>query len=127
MTTSEPDGNEGDWLVACLCAQWCGTCRDYREVFEALAREQPALRCVWVDIEDDSDALAPLDLDIENFPTVLVARGAELRFFGTLLPHAATLARTLEAARGAALVALPPAQADALVATVRAIGQTVNG
>ena len=126
MTTSAQGGNEGDWLVACLCAQWCGTCRDYREVFEALAREQPGLRCVWVDIEDDSDALAPLDLDIENFPTVLVARGAELRFFGTLLPHATTLARTLEAARGAALVALPAAQADALVTTVRTIGQVVS-
>lgn len=125
MTTSEQGGND-DWLVACLCAQWCGTCRDYRAVFEALAREQPALRCVWVDIEDDSDALAPLDLDIENFPTVLVARGAELRFFGTLLPHATTLARTLEAARGAALVALPAARADALVTTVRAIGQALT-
>ncbi|WP_428421337.1 thioredoxin family protein [Methylibium sp.] len=121
MTSEQTD----DWLVACLCAQWCGTCRDYRTAFEALAREHPAWRFVWVDIEDDSDALAPLDLDIENFPTVLVARGAELRFFGTLLPHAATLVRTLEAARGAALVALPAAQSAALVATVRTVGRPV--
>lgn len=114
-----------DWLVACLCAEWCGTCRSYREAFEAQARAQPGLRFVWVDIEDESDALAPLDLDIENFPTVLVARGAEARFYGTLLPHAATLARTVAAAREAALVDLPPQAAAALVAVVRAIGQPV--
>ena len=26
-------------LVACLCAAWCGSCRDYRATFDALSRE----------------------------------------------------------------------------------------
>lgn len=115
-----------EWLVACLCAQWCGSCRDYRAVFEALAREHPALRFVWVDIEDESDALAPFDLDIENFPTVLVACGDELRFLGTLLPHAATLARTIAAARHAVLTEWPRARGAALAATVGSVGQAVS-
>lgn len=114
------------WLVACLCAAWCGTCDDYRATFERLARQHAGLRFVWVDIEDQSDALAPFDIDIENFPTVLVARGDELRFLGTLLPHAATLSRTLAAAREAVLVDQPAGWGRGLVARVREIGEPVS-
>lgn len=117
---------EGPWLVACLCAAWCGSCRDYRAVFAGVAEGHPDKRFVWVDIEDESDALAPWDLDIENFPTVLVARGDELRFLGTLLPHAATLARTLAAAREAVLVDRPADWGHGLVARVREIGETLR-
>ena len=31
-------------LVACLCAQWCGTCREYRSAFDRLAETHPE---VW--------------------------------------------------------------------------------
>jgi len=117
--------DDAPWLVACLCAAWCGSCRDYRATFESLARERPGLRFAWVDIEDESDALAPFGLDIENFPTVLIARGAELRFLGTLLPHAATLRRTLDAAEAAVLPSMKVEQPRALVAAVRAVGEPV--
>lgn len=126
MTTSARGGNEDDWLVACLCAAWCGTCRDYRAVFEALAREQPALRFAWLDIEDEADALAAFDLDIENFPTLLVARGDDLRFLGTVLPHANTLARTLQAAREAVLPGMKVERPQALIAAVRAAAETLR-
>lgn len=122
MAPTDPE----DWLVACLCAGWCGSCRDYRATFAALARERPGMRFVWVDIEDEADALARFELDIENFPTVLVARGGELRFLGTLLPHAATLARTLDAAKHAVLVTAAPARAGALSATLREIGESIG-
>ena len=36
MSTTQPE-----FLVACLCAAWCGTCRDYRAGFEALAARFP--------------------------------------------------------------------------------------
>lgn len=122
----EQEERAGEWLVACLCAEWCGSCREYRATFEDLARKQPGWRFLWVDIEDESDALAAFDLDIEDFPTVLVARGGQLRFLGTLLPHAATLARTLHAARhGGLAVGAAPADAAGLVAQVRAIGRPV--
>ena len=29
-------GAEGRLLVACLCADWCSSCRDYRPTFDAL-------------------------------------------------------------------------------------------
>ncbi|HUP06161.1 MAG TPA: thioredoxin family protein [Caldimonas sp.] len=94
------------WLVACLCAAWCRTCDEYRPTFEAVSRANPDMRFAWIDIEDDSDALGPLALEVEDFPSVLVARGGEVRFYGALLPHAETLARTIAAARHAVLT--PP-------------------
>lgn len=86
------------WMVACLCAQWCGTCRDYRAVFAQAGREFPQARFRWIDIEDEADLVGPVD--VEDFPTLLVARGGEVAFFGPLLPHAATLLRLLQAKLG---------------------------
>ena len=82
------------WWVVCLCAQWCGTCRDYRAVFDQLARAHPAVRFVWIDIEDDAEVAG--DLDVETFPTLLLADGQVARFLGPLLPQAAVLSRLLE-------------------------------
>ena len=98
---------DDSWLIACLCADWCGTCRDYRAVLEDFAREHRQARCVWIDIEDHADALGS-ELDVENFPTLLVLKGGAPRFFGTVLPHAATLKRTVEAAQAAPLTGALP-------------------
>lgn len=81
--------------VACLCAEWCGACRDYRALFEQVSRAHPALRFAWVDIEDHAD-LAD-DFDVETFPTILVTGEQGTRFLGPMLPHAETLARMLTA------------------------------
>ena len=84
-------------FVACLCAAWCRTCDVYRDTLvatrDALQRGHPAaaLRFVWVDIEDESALVG--DLDIEDFPTLLIARGADVLFFGPVLPHAQTVDR----------------------------------
>ena len=96
------------WVV-CLCAEWCGACRDYRPLFEQVARAHPALRFAWVDVEDHAD-LAD-DFDVETFPTILVAGAEGTRFLGPMLPHAQTLARML--------TALP--QAQPLAGEVRAL------
>ena len=82
------------WVV-CLCAEWCGACREYRPLFEQVARAHPTLRFAWVDIEDHAD-LAD-DFDVETFPTILVASEHGTRFLGPMLPHAETLARMLTA------------------------------
>ena len=83
--------------VFCLCAQWCGTCREYQPIFAQLASQLPEVRFVWVDIETQDDLLG--DLDIENFPTLLIADGlGQARFAGTVLPHAETLQRMCQAA-----------------------------
>ena len=81
-------------LVACLCAQWCLTCDSYRSVFEGLASEFPDARFVWVDIEDESDLVDPIE--VENFPTLLIGVASEVRFFGTVMPHAETLKRMVQ-------------------------------
>ena len=82
------------FAVHCLCAEWCGTCRDYRPGFHALAGQFPGVRFVWLDIEERADDLG--DLDVENFPTLLITRGDVVLFFGTMLPHLGHLQRTLE-------------------------------
>jgi thioredoxin-like negative regulator of GroEL len=72
------------WVVACLCAAWCGTCSSYRGAFESLAGRHPDKVFVWIDIEDQADVVG--DLDVENFPTLLLQRGDTVAFFGTVLP-----------------------------------------
>ena len=81
-------------LVACLCAQWCGTCRDYQPLFDQLQTEFPQAQFEWVDIEDEADLVDPVE--VENFPTLLVVADGQARFFGTLLPHIDTLRRILQ-------------------------------
>ncbi len=83
-----------EFLVACLCAAWCGTCRDYREGFQALAERFPNARFLWLDVEDDADILD--DYDVENFPTLLIQRHDSVLFFGPMLPHHEILQRTVE-------------------------------
>jgi len=83
--------------VFCLCAQWCGTCREYQPIFDQLASQSPEVKFVWVDIESHDELLG--DLDIDNFPTLLIADAqGQARFAGTVLPHAETLQRMCQAA-----------------------------
>jgi thioredoxin 1 len=86
-----------EFLVICLCAEWCGTCRDYRAGFVDLAALFPDVRFLWLDIEDQADDLG--DLDIDNFPTLLIRRHESVLFFGTMLPHLSNLHRLIEAFR----------------------------
>jgi thiol-disulfide isomerase/thioredoxin len=113
-----------DVLVACLCAGWCTTCEAYRAVFDQSAREHPQARFAWIDIEDESDALGDAALDIESFPTLLIVRDGAPCFYGTVLPHGATVSRLVEAAREAGeLPALSRDELDAwaLAASVGAL------
>ena len=90
--------NDDEMLrVTCLCAAWCGVCRDYRAVLdEAAAGFAGQARFAWIDIEDDAELLD--DVEVENFPTLLIARGERVLFFGTIMPQPGTLARLVEGA-----------------------------
>ena len=83
--------------VACLCAAWCRTCESYQDVFQAACAELPQadLQVRWIDIEDEADLIG--DLDIETFPTLLIADDAHVRFAGALTPQPETLRRILKA------------------------------
>ena len=93
--TASADAADQRLWVACLCAEWCGACREYRPLFEQVARSHPQLRFAWVDIEDHAEIAD--DFDVETFPTLLIAGADGTRFLGPLLPHAETLARLLDA------------------------------
>ena len=83
-----------DFSVICLCAEWCTACREYKGEFEQLAVQFANVRFSWLDIEEEADRLG--DLDIENFPTILVRRGEWILFFGIMLPQSGPLRRLLE-------------------------------
>ena len=107
-------------LVACLCAAWCRTCDDYRGTFDALAREFGAqTRFVWVDIEDDEEALGTVD--VADFPTLLIAGGEEIRFFGPVTPHAQTARQLVQRALQGQLGSVADAALAGLPARLRAL------
>ena len=103
-------------LVACLCAEWCGVCRDYHAAFEQVRARFPAAQFMWVDVEDQSDLVDPVEVD--NFPTLLIAAGDEPRFLGTITPQAGTLERLVRE-RIAQAAPLADPQALALVRRLR--------
>jgi thioredoxin reductase (NADPH) len=81
--------------VVSFCAAWCDTCTEFRAAYERIADARPHMLFVWLDIEDDS-AIAG-DVDVENFPTLAVYRGATPLHFGVSLPQEGTVARLIDA------------------------------
>jgi len=90
----EPSLSEPAAWVVCLCAEWCGLCRDYQAVFAQMAARYPSFRFAWLDVEDQADLAG--DMDVETFPTLLLADAQGLRFLGPLTPQANTLSRLLD-------------------------------
>ena len=87
--------SQDKWVVACLCAAWCDVCKQYRSGFDALADEHPQHQFVWIDIEDQADLVG--DLDVENFPTILIQHRDTVVFYGAMLPEPRQVARLLQA------------------------------
>jgi thiol-disulfide isomerase/thioredoxin len=101
-------------LVACLCAQWCGTCKDYFALFNSLHADFPGATFRWIDIEDESELVDPIE--VENFPTLLISTGGQARFFGTITPHIETLKRLIQSHAGNTSNSRLPAAVQALTA-----------
>jgi thioredoxin 1 len=93
-TSPDPCSPLFEYWVICLCADWCGLCRDYRRVFVEMAPRYPHARFAWLDIEDQADLVG--EIDVETFPTLLVADAEGIRFLGPLTPQAQTLSRLLD-------------------------------
>jgi len=97
-------------LVACLCADWCSSCREYRSIFDALAAQfEGRAEFAWIDIEDEADALG--DPDIENFPTLLIATDQATLFLGPVTPQPQTAERLVKSALAGALAPIDGAAA----------------
>ena len=107
------------WWVACLCAAWCGACREWQPTFVEQARAHPQMHFAWVDVEDEDEAMG--EVDIETFPTLLVARGDQVLFLGPIPPLGPQFTRllaTLQAQSGPG--SAPGPDADALFARLHA-------
>ena len=118
---SSPDSRaESELLVLCLCAAWCRTCDAYREVLS----QDSELSVCWVDVEDLADQLP--DDELTQFPTLVLAVGGRVVFFGPVLPQLQVLKRLMAQARS-----LPAVQGCAwnyddavrLIGAARAPGQ----
>ncbi len=82
------------WSVVCLCAQWCATCRAYQGTFATLQAQYPQWQWSWVDIEDEEEVVG--EVEVDTFPTLLIAQGDTVRFMGPLVPQAVVLERLLQ-------------------------------
>ncbi len=80
-------------VLGCLCAAWCRLCDGYAETVNAVAAEFPAVTLLWIDIEDDAELVG--DLEIETFPTLVLATARQVLFAGALQPQPETLRRLL--------------------------------
>lgn len=114
--------------VVCLCAAWCGTCREYEAAFAELQEALPGHRYRWIDIEDEADLVG--DIDVETFPTLLVAYQGHVLFAGPVLPRLGDAQRLIEvqmhqaaqgAFPGAARLGLPIDQLQAYEIVARAV------
>lgn len=116
-------------LVVCLCAQWCHVCEDYRSRFAQVQQnvraDFPRIRFLWMDVEDEADLLEPLD--VQDFPTVLLAVGGRPRFFGPVVPRVLTLERLVrDAGLAREVIELSDPELRAVVARILAAKPETN-
>ncbi|MEI7537849.1 MAG: thioredoxin family protein [Comamonadaceae bacterium] len=107
-------------LVVCLCADWCGVCREYQSRFTQVQARYAQVEFLWIDVEDEADLLHPLD--IKDFPTLLLAVGNEPRFLGPVTPQAEMLERLIRSQiQDAAAPALADKSVSDLVLRIRSM------
>jgi hypothetical protein len=70
-------------------------------VFDQAAVEHPQFRFLWIDIEDSAALLD--QVEVENFPTILIGEGERPRFFGAITPQREVLLRLIAAHRPGAI------------------------
>jgi len=106
-------------LVVGLCAQWCGTCRDFRPALARIAAAQPRAHFLWLDVEDD--AAVTDDIDVDNFPTLAIYGPTGVLHHGVSLPHEHVVARLVESLLDARRNVPADAGVEQLPAVLRAL------
>ena len=94
----------GSVTVICLCAAWCGVCREFAVHYRSAQDPASGAAFEWLDVEDEAERLG--DVDVDNFPCVLIGVGGDPVFFGAITPNRATLERLVRSA--AEMAPLPP-------------------
>ena len=106
-------------VVLALCAQWCGTCREFHSTLERLAEARRDIVFAWADVEDDAELVG--DLDVENFPTLALFRAGLALHYGVSLPHETVVARLVET-----LAAAAPRAAAGLPAEIEELARRLS-
>lgn len=108
-------------VAVVLCAGWCRTCDAFVPELDGLQAAHPEIDWHWIDIEDEADLVG--DVDIQTFPTLLIADAGRPWFAGPVLPKAEVVERLLAqpvgAARGGRGAVEDEAELAALVAALR--------
>ncbi|AGF49961.1 thioredoxin-like protein [Candidatus Kinetoplastibacterium blastocrithidii TCC012E] len=73
---------EDCYLILCFCAEWCATCRQYKQKLSILSEQLKKHTFYWIDIEDNYELVG--DEDITNFPTLLVQIDEKTVFYGSI-------------------------------------------
>lgn len=81
-------------MVVCFCADWCSTCREFRDLWHILAHHYEGVMFRWIDVEDEPDWLG--DIEIESFPTIVVIGDGTLRFAGGAVPNRMRLMQLID-------------------------------
>jgi thioredoxin reductase (NADPH) len=107
-------------VVLALCADWCGTCRDFHQMLLHLAEARKEIVFAWADIEDDAEFVG--DIDVESFPTLVVVRAGQALHYGVSLPQEGLVARMIDT-----LAARPPQAAKGIPDEVEALARWIAG
>jgi thioredoxin-like negative regulator of GroEL len=84
---------QGQRLIACLCAGWCSSCQSWLTDFSNLCKDFSDDCFVWVDIEDHPDLVA--EIDLETLPILLIQDADSVHFLGPIQPRVELVARML--------------------------------
>ncbi|AGF49237.1 thioredoxin family protein [Candidatus Kinetoplastidibacterium galati] len=84
------------YLILCFCADWCNTCRQYKQKLSILSDQLKRHMFYWIDIEDNYEFIG--DEDIINFPTLLVQIDKKTVFYGNIdsnIDHLSMVIKTI--------------------------------
>lgn len=76
--------NRYNKLIVCLCADWCNNCNEWEKAFSTLSDKYPTDCFVWLDIDQHSDMISDIDLDV--LPVLLVQKNQSIIFLGAIEP-----------------------------------------
>ncbi|AWD32622.1 hypothetical protein CKSOR_00516 [Candidatus Kinetoplastibacterium sorsogonicusi] len=92
-----PNSNDNNFvssdMIVCFCASWCSTCIDYKKKLEIFSNSITEYSFIWLDIDDHEHLIG--DIEIENFPTILIKKSNKNVFFGTISSNILVLEKML--------------------------------
>lgn len=104
--------------VAFICATWCATCREFLPQVQRLADANPHASFLALDVEADADLLG--DIDVDDFPTLVVAHPRGVLYYGPTVPQVPVVQRLLDDLLGRDAAPLDSAEAQELGQRIRA-------